>query len=417
LVGLDKDEPKGQPKSIWASAQKGRKGPALAPEMIEGCAKTWEWKRLKSSVPAGATVTPSPDRLEVQPFAHVVEEGITAASLKAAIEEYCAEENVFQRAILEVQIGAKFKVRGQRFSELCADVLSPNPSEAQRIADLVPGYFEAISHGIDHRNRGYLTGLPRVDAILKGLSTQTNVVIAGRPGMGKTTLTQGVVRQFVENYKQGAAIFSLEMDKESLLDKFVSAETNIPYERLRVRNLSDSELLAASDSLARIMGWPLVIDDSAELHIESLKRKAYKIAKDFESDGISLKCIAVDHIGLIKGPKSDSKALEISAISKALLAIGKELGCVVLVLSQLNRGVEGRADKRPMASDLKESGSLEEDASQVLLLYRDEYYNKSSPDRGIAEIIVAKNRHGPTGTGKALFDGAYSRFSPLEATP
>jgi len=407
-VGLDQDEPKGQPQGIWKSAQKGSKGPALNPEMIEGCIKTWSWKELKASIPGVITPAPAPGRLDVEPLRD--EDTATAANLRAAVEELCAEDDEFQRAILEVRIGEKYKVRGSRLAELCTVVQAPKATEAERVSQLIPGYFEDISGNVENNTRGYLTGLARVDAILGGLSTKTGVLIAGRPGMGKTTLAQQVATQFAKNYQQGVAIFSLEMDKNSMLDKFVSAETKIPYAKLRARRLSDPELAHASDCLAGIHNWPLVIDDSAALSVEKLKRKAFKIAKDFESDGLSLKCLIVDHIGLVKGPRSENRALEISAISKALIEISKELDCVVLILSQLNRGVEARSDKRPEARDLKDSGALEEDATQVILVYRDEFYNPASPDRGIAEIIIHKNRHGQTGTGKALFDGEHSAF-------
>jgi replicative DNA helicase len=407
-VGLDQDEPKGQPKGIWKSAQKGSKGAALSPEMIEGCIKTWSWKQLKASFPGVVSPAPEPRRLEVAPLPEESES--TAANLRAAVEELCAEEDEFQRAILEVRIGTKFKVRGSRLAELCSVVQAPKAKEAERVSQLLPGYYEKITDYAENHTRGYLTNLTRVDEILGGLSTQTTVLVAARPGMGKTTLAQHFVTQFAEKYQQGVAIFSLEMDKDSLLDKFVSAKTKIPYSKFRSRTLSEAEQNQIQDPLTEIHGWPLVLDDSSGLTIEKLKRKAFKIAKDFKADGISLKCLVVDHVGLIKGPKSESRALEVSAISKALLEIAKELDCVVIILSQLNRGVESRNDKHPLLSDLKDSGSLEEDATQVLLIYRDDYYNPYSPDRGIAEINIAKNRHGPTGMGKALFDGEHSAF-------
>ncbi len=264
------------------------------------------------------------------------------------------------------------------------------------------------------KNGGKITGLPTgfidLDFQTSGLQPSDLVIIAARPSMGKTAFVLNIAEHLAFKKNQSVAIFSLEMSKEQLVNRMFSLESGIDAQSLRTGNLKDSEwgqLIESADVIAKSK---LIIDDTPSISISELRSKCRKFKMD---QGLSL--VMIDYIQLMTGGKSESRQQEISEISRSLKAMARELSVPVIALSQLSRAVEKRDDKRPMLSDLRESGGIEQDADLVMFIYRDEYYTKEEcKEPGVAEIIVAKQRNGPTGTVKLAWLGNLTKFANRE---
>lgn len=278
--------------------------------------------------------------------------------------------------------------------------------------------FHSVQAAFEHRQKhgsapiGLSTGLADLDAVTSGLHPGDLVIVAARPSMGKTALVMNVAAHVAIRGKRPVAVFSLEMGKESLLLRVLASEAMIDHGRLKNGDLDDRDwpkLARASEAIARA---PLYIDDSGSATVFDVRARCRRL----KAKAGDLALVAVDYLQLMNGGASrgDSREQEISGISRGLKALARELGCPVIALSQLSRAVEKRPDKRPMMSDLRESGAIEQDADTIAFIYRDEYYNKESPDSGVAEAIVAKQRNGPTGTTRLKFNPALVRFDNLE---
>jgi replicative DNA helicase len=256
---------------------------------------------------------------------------------------------------------------------------------------------------------GTPTGFTKFDELTTGLHAGDLMIVAGRPGMGKTSFAMNIAEHVSIERRLPTAVFSMEMPAEQLAFRVLSSFGRIDAQDLRKGDLDDhgmSRLISAEGLLREA---PLYIDETGALTPMDLRARARRIKQRY---GLGL--IVVDYIQLMQGNRnSDSRVNEISEISRSLKALAKELSVPVVALSQLSRAVEGRDNKRPRMSDLRESGGIEQDADVIVFVYRDEYYNKESPDRGTAEIIIAKQRNGPTGTVKTAFIGAYTRFDNL----
>jgi len=264
-------------------------------------------------------------------------------------------------------------------------------------------------------NRGEVTGIPtgltQLDAMLAGLQKTDLLVLAARPGMGKTALALNIAQHAAVHHGSGVGIFSLEMSRGQLATRLLVSEARVRSDDVRRGFLSDEtdwpKLEEASETLYRA---PLWIDDSPGLSITQVRAKARRLKREHPEVAL----MVIDYLQLMRGTKSgESREQEISGISRGLKALAKELNVAVLALSQLNRGVESRVDKRPMPSDLRESGAIEQDADIIMFIYRDEQYNPDTPDKGVAEIIVAKQRNGETGTARVSWQGQYTRFENL----
>lgn len=258
---------------------------------------------------------------------------------------------------------------------------------------------------------GIATGFIDLDYRTAGMQPSDLILIASRPSMGKTALALNIAHHVTLKLKQCVAIFSLEMSKEQLINRLFSMESRVDSQNLRTGNLSDSEWESLLESAGMIGKSKLIIDDTPGISIPELRSKCRKFKLEF-----NLEMIIIDYLQLMSGSgnrSSDSRQQEISDISRALKAIARELGVPVIALSQLSRAVEQRPDHRPMLSDLRESGAIEQDADVVMFLYRDEYYNKESERKGIAEIIIAKQRNGPIGTVELVYLPEYTRFANL----
>ena len=260
-------------------------------------------------------------------------------------------------------------------------------------------------------NAGYKVGFSVIDDKLNGLSKSDLIIIAGRPSMGKTAFALNVLLKFCErNAKLNALFFSLEMPPDQLYFRLVAMESDIPISKLKYDNVyNDDEIaLKYGEGLSRVTTKNINIADTSSLTLFELKQIA-KAQRD--SKGLDL--IVVDYLQLLTGEnkRGQNKQQEVSEISRVLKQLARELNIPIIALSQLSRSVESRSDKRPMLSDLRESGAIEQDADIVMFLYRDEYYNPNSSDLGLAEIIVAKNRNGSIGTVKMQFEKECTKFT------
>lgn len=260
---------------------------------------------------------------------------------------------------------------------------------------------------------GIETGFYDFDKLITGLHEDQLIVLAERPAMGKTALALNIAQNVATKSNKAVAVFSLEMGAESLVERMLSAEGTIINHHIRTGNLTVNEwqrLIYAQGQLAEA---PIFIDDTAGVKITDIRARARRLSQ--ETDGLGL--IVIDYLQLIQGSRSDNRQQEVSEISRQLKIIAKELKVPVIALSQLSRGVEQRNDKRPIMSDLRESGSIEQDADIVAFLYRDAYYQdkkEGQPENDITELIIRKNRHGNLGTVKLYFHKEYTKFSSVE---
>ncbi len=254
---------------------------------------------------------------------------------------------------------------------------------------------------------GVPTGYHDFDEMTSGLQSSDLVIIAGRPSMGKTTLAMNIAEHVVIKSKLPTLIFSMEMPGESIVMRLLSSLCRIDQLRIRTGKLEDEDWPRISSTVSMLSEAPLFIDDTPALSPAELRARARRIAKEHGKIGL----IVIDYLQLMQVPGfNENRTAEISEISRSLKALAKELSVPVIALSQLNRGLEQRADKRPVMSDLRESGAIEQDADLIVFIYRDEVYNEGSADKGTAEIIIAKQRNGPIGKVRLTFLGQYTCF-------
>ena len=259
---------------------------------------------------------------------------------------------------------------------------------------------------------GLATGFEDLDERTAGLQASDLIVIAGRPSMGKTALAVNIAEHVLMSSEEDAPpviIFSLEQPAEQLTLRLLASLGAIEYEHLRRGQLADQEWVSLESALRQPSGRPLYIDDAPALTPNDVRTRVRRLAR--EKGGVRL--IVVDYLQLMRSPgKAETRTLEISEISRSLKAIAKEMRCPLVALSQLNRGLESRENKRPRMSDLRESGAIEQDADVILFIYRDEVYHPDSPQKGVAELIIGKQRNGPVGTIELSFVGSMMRFRP-----
>jgi len=257
---------------------------------------------------------------------------------------------------------------------------------------------------------GLSTGLADLDKRTSGWQNGEMVVLAARPSMGKTALALNFVEAALFTQSKPVLVFSLEMPANSLMMRMLSSVGKIDAGKIRDGSLTEEDWPKLSAAMGKLKDKPLFIDDTAGLTPQEVRARTRRITREFGDPGL----IMIDYLQLMQvAGKSEGRTQEISEISRSLKAIAKEFDCPVIALSQLNRGVEQRPNKRPMNSDLRESGAIEQDADVILFIYRDEYYNEESPDKGVAELIIGKQRNGEVGTSRAAFVGKFTRFENL----
>lgn len=262
---------------------------------------------------------------------------------------------------------------------------------------------------------GSITGVPTgfidFDNLTSGLQASDLVIVAGRPSMGKTVLGVNFGENAAIKHNLPVLIFSLEMPGDAIAMRLISSLGHIDQHKLRSGNLNDNDWARISSTINVISEAPIYIDDTPSLSPAEIRARARRMLREKGKIGM----IVVDYLQLmhIPGYKADNRTAEISEISRSLKALAKEVNAPVVAISQLNRSLEQRSDRRPVMSDLRESGAIEQDADLIVFIYRDEVYNEDSPDKGIAEIIVAKHRNGPIGRVKLTFRGQFTRFENI----
>ncbi|OHE80971.1 MAG: replicative DNA helicase [Lysobacterales bacterium GWF1_69_6] len=264
-----------------------------------------------------------------------------------------------------------------------------------------------------YENQGNVTGLPTgftdLDEMTAGLQPSDLIILAARPAMGKTTLALNIAEYGAIKTKKAVAVYSMEMSSSQLAFRLISSIGRVNATRLRTGQLEDEDWSRVNMAIKMLSDVKVFIDDTPALSPDVLRSKARRIKREHD-----LGLIVIDYLQLMQVPGTgENRATEISEISRSLKALAKELNVPVIALSQLNRGLESRTDKRPVMADLRESGAIEQDADIIMFIYRDEYYHKDSPDKGLAEVIIGKQRSGPTGTIKLKFFGEYTRFDNL----
>lgn len=264
------------------------------------------------------------------------------------------------------------------------------------------------------RNKGSVTGIPTgftdLDYKTSGFQPSDLILIAARPSMGKTAFVLNIAQYMAFHNKSTVAIFSLEMSKEQLVNRLLSMESKVDSQAIRTGNLSDDDWAKLIEGAGTIGKSNLIIDDTPGISISELRSKCrkYKLENN-------LAIVMIDYLQLMTGSKkTDSRQQEISDISRSLKELARELNVPVVALSQLSRAVEQRPEHRPMLSDLRESGAIEQDADVVMFLYRDDYYNKDSDMKGVAEVIIAKQRNGPIGTVNLVWLPNYTKFANMQ---
>ncbi len=281
---------------------------------------------------------------------------------------------------------------------------------AVRVANLLPPLIDKIDewHSDPDKLRGLATGFTDFDRLTGGLRPGDLIVVAGRPSMGKTTLAVNMAEFAAVNpaIRASVAIFSMEMPSEQLVTRMLASIGHVPLNSIRTGRISDDDWVRITAATSQLSEAKLFIDESPGLTPTELRARARRIKREH---GLGL--IVVDYLQLMQVPGTkENRATEIAEISRGLKALAKELQVPVIALSQLNRGVEQRQEKKPVMSDLRESGAIEQDSDMILLIYRDEVYDKNTTKKGIAEIDLAKHRNGETGTFLLTFQGQYTRF-------
>jgi replicative DNA helicase len=257
---------------------------------------------------------------------------------------------------------------------------------------------------------GLSTGFKDLDAMTSGLQRGDMVVVAARPSMGKTTFAMNLVEHAVLSGTKPVIVFSMEMPAEQLIMRLLSAIGRIDQTKVRSGRLDDEDWPKLSAAVSKLKDRPLFIDDTPALSPIEIRSRARRIAREHGDPAMMM----IDYLQLMQiAGSTEGRTAEISEISRSMKAMAKEFNCPVVALSQLNRGVEQRPNKRPVNSDLRESGAIEQDADVIMFIYRDEVYNEESPDKGVAEIIIGKQRNGPIGTARLAFIGKYTRFDNL----
>ncbi|MEA3459431.1 MAG: replicative DNA helicase, partial [Chloroflexota bacterium] len=333
---------------------------------------------------------------------------------------------VERTAILRRLIGAAGQIAGLAYQEAedvdevvdRAEQILFGVSERRLTREMVPikqvikDYYDRIDYLYRHRDQpiGIPTSFRDLDKILGGLQPSDMIIVAGRPGAGKTSLVLSIAHNAAKKFNQRVALFSLEMSAEQVVQRLISAETGIDSQRLRLGEIEDDEWPLFVQAAGVLSDLPIFIDDTPSLSALQMRTKARRIHAEY---GLNL--VIVDYLQLMQGGRrAENRVQEISNISRALKALARELNVPVLAVSQLSRAVESRQDKRPILSDLRESGSLEQDADVVMCIYRDVMYNPDTDTPKVAEIIIRKQRNGPMGMVPLYFKERLAQFAEVE---
>lgn len=281
------------------------------------------------------------------------------------------------------------------------------------LGDIIGGAVDEIE-AAGHRGEGMIgvpTGFSDLDRLTNGLHPGQMIVLAARPAIGKSTMGIDIARSASIKHNMTSVVFSLEMSRNEITMRLLSAEARVHLQKLRNGQMGEDDWAKIAATMGKISEAPLFIDDSPNMSLMEIRAKCRRLKQKHD-----LKLVVIDYLQLMSsGKRVESRQQEVSEFSRALKLLAKELEVPVIAISQLNRGAEQRTDKRPQMSDLRESGSIEQDADIVILLHREDAYEKESPRAGEADVIVAKHRNGPTDTLVVAFQGHYSRFVDMQA--
>jgi len=344
-----------------------------------------------------------PTSANVEHYANIVrEKGILRMLIKNATQIVgdCYESKADASEVLDQAEKLIFEVADLKHTQ-----------QSYHIKDLVKSTIEKIDTLYQRKEHvtGLATGFAEFDRMTSGLQPADLIIIAGRPSMGKSALAASIAEYIGIEFKKGVAFFSLEMSKEQLVQRMLCSQARVDAHKVRSGFLSPSDWPKLTSAAGKISASKIFIDDTPAISALELRAKARRLKAHH---GIEM--IVLDYLQLMRGTtKTDSRQQEISEISRSLKALARELSIPLIALSQLSRAVESRQDHKPQLSDLRESGAIEQDADLVVLLMREEYYNPTEENKGIAEVIIAKQRNGPVGTVKLMFNKEYMRFENL----
>lgn len=350
----------------------------------------------------------------------------SAVPTTANITQYA--KIVYEKSLLRrlVEAGTEIANMGYEASEE-SDIIVENAEKL--IFDILQG---KDSHGVVHikellgdtfkmmqsmaAQKGKVTGVPTgfgyIDQMTSGLQKSDLVLVAARPAMGKTSFALNIAQHAAIRAGVTTAIFNLEMSKEQLASRIICSEAMVGGNKLKDGTLDANDWVSIGENMQRLEKAPIYIDDSSAVTVSEIRAKCRRLKQQH-----NLGLVVIDYLQLMQGSgksKGDNRQNEVAEISRSLKILAKEIQVPIITLSQLSRGPESRTNKRPMLSDLRESGAIEQDADIVMFLYRDEYYNPDSPDKNIAECIIAKHRNGETGTVKLWWDGAHTKFMHMD---
>ena len=352
----------------------------------------------------GELVAAVPTSANIKYYANIVKEKATLRRLIKVNEEIANQCYLGRESLEDIMADTEKKIFDLLQNKSGGDYVP--------IKQVVINALEKIEQASKTKGNvtGIATGFVDLDYRTSGLQPSDLVLVAARPSMGKTAFVLNIAQYVAFHSDLCTAIFSLEMSKEQLVNRLFSLESRVDAQLLRSGNLADSDWEKLIEGAGVIGRSKLIIDDTPGISISELRSKCrkYKLEHD-------LKLIIIDYLQLMSGSgRSDSRQQEISDISRSLKGLARELNVPVIALSQLSRQVEQRPDHRPMLSDLRESGAIEQDADVVMFIYRDDYYNKDTPDKNIAEIIIAKQRNGPIGTVNLVWLPQFTKFVNME---
>ena len=352
----------------------------------------------------GSILEHEPTTINVRHYAETVYEKAALRRLIKASEEIantCYMNKEPLEDVLEMTEKKMFDLLQRRTSD-----------EFVPIKDVVLSVINKIEAAAKHKGTvtGISTGFYDLDYKTSGLQPSDLILIAARPSMGKTAFVLNLAQYIAVRNKIPTAIFSLEMSKDQLVNRILSMESKVDSQAMRTGSLQGSDWEKLVESAGAISGAPLMIDDTPGISVADLRSKCRKFKLEY-----GLKLVIIDYLQLMTGGRhSESRQQEISEISRSLKALAREMNAPVIALSQLSRACETRPDHRPMLSDLRESGAIEQDADVVMFIYRDDYYNKDTDKKGISEIIIAKQRNGPIGTVELVWLPNYTKFANKE---
>ncbi|NEQ51275.1 MAG: hypothetical protein F6K11_14240 [Leptolyngbya sp. SIO3F4] len=401
--GLTQDKPRGQPNTIWTKAEKDRPSPSLNPTQIEGCLKSWVWKNAIDSH-TNAEKAQQQAKITSSESSSSPEGALTADDLRVAIAKYSEIKDPFERHMFARQIKSDFRASNADLSNLSRALKPLATTGAEGLDSILRETFNEIEQRADGKPLPVIqTGFLDLDRKLIGFKKKHLIILGGRSAMGKTAMAVALSLSAARQNKR-VLFISLEMTKQEISERMISNLSSVNSRNIQTGEIPKDKWDALGIAISKLSRLQVVIDDTPRLPVIDIEELALEHKADI---------VFVDHALKLDAPGRDDRE-RVVYITGFLKDMAKRINTPVILLSQINREVQKQSNKRPSMADLKQSGSLEEDADVILLMYREEYYEPdTTTDRGVAEVIIGKHRNGPVGTVKLLFEPEYSRFRNL----